>query len=207
MLVVIQRVDGSGVVFDATPQESHSSKATATRFPVERPGGGIASVSDHLTEDPDTLDLVGVVAAEPLVDGLGIRAGGAPLDKSEPMPADADRARKAYDDLRAMKSGADLLKVLTLRRTYEDMVIVGISTTVDVATATTLVVNVSLQQVRTARTERSAIVPGRIRRDGKRTGKPPKQEPAEVANQSTLRKMAKSAVGRFGDLFESIGSP
>lgn len=182
MLVVLQRKDGSGVTFDATPQEGHSSRATATKFPVERPSGGVSSISDHVVDEPDVLNLNAVVGAEPFVVGVG-------------QPESEQRARDAYDELRAMKGDGTLLKAITLLRTYNDMVITSIDVSVTATTHDSMVASISLTQVRTVASERTAVLPGRVRQDGRRTGKTAPKQPTQATNATELRKAATALVG------------
>lgn len=153
------------LVFDATVNERHSSSAKVTKYPVEEG----ADKSDHVVQDPDTLQVQGIWVDTP--PGKG--------------PAKPGRARELWTKLLEFKRAGQTMAVVTGIRVYQNMQITSVDVVRTPRTGFSLPVSVSFQQVEEARQELRVIpaeAPKKERRHGgkkKQKGKKPTQEPSE----------------------------
>lgn len=133
------------IEFDATTRETHTGATTPTDHPVE--DGAV--VSDHAIDQPDELELIGMVTNTPILALASQRArsvlGG---------PASA-RAQDAYDEIRRLRKTKTIVEAETTLRLYQSMLIVGDSVTRDKDTGNILAITVRLREFRTATVEAS----------------------------------------------------
>lgn len=102
------------LVIDCSLSETHSFDSEITDNPVERS----ADVSDHKRLKPETLTISGLVSNTPLGDAA---------NESDA----AKRGARAFDRLLELRAKSELFKVVTSKRTYEDMAIASLTIPVD----------------------------------------------------------------------------
>lgn len=145
--------------FDATVREDHVSTATITEHPIEEG----ASVSDHVRDDLDSIEMQIVVSNTPIdvpsdhADGVAgsqqsveLRASdGSDLGSALALVFDGTlaRVRSVYEELLDLKERGQQLTVMTSLREYEDMVVKKVTPTRDAATGNSLVASVEFKQV------------------------------------------------------------
>ncbi len=138
-------IAGAGAIeFDATTREQHTGETRLTEHPVEEG----SAVSDHALDQPDTLTLDVIISNNPIVllaslNAQPIKAGGDPKT----------RAEEAYEEFDRLKRTAATLIVTTKLRTYEDMILVGLSTTRDASSDEILQITLSFREFRKATVE------------------------------------------------------
>jgi hypothetical protein len=154
----------TSVVFDVFENESHKATAKVTDHPVESG----AQVSDHVMQEPDTLDLVARVSNTPIV-----RAE----ERGDGIP-DHLRVDQAYAALMVMKRAGEPVTVATSLRFYQEMVITSVTITRDASTGDALAVSLSLREIRTAT---SKTVKART----PKKSSPRAQSPVEIGTTTT----------------------
>lgn len=131
------------IEFDAAVRESHGGSTTPTDHPVETG----AVVSDHAIDQPDTLELAGMISNTPILALASERSrsvlGG---------PA-SSRANDAYEEIVRLRKTKTLVTVETELRTYESMLIVSEAVTREKDTGQILDVVVGFREYRTATVE------------------------------------------------------
>jgi hypothetical protein len=128
------------IEFDATTREAHSGATRPTDHPVEEG----AVVSDHAIDQPDELELQGMVTNTP-IQALASQRSRSVLGG----PASA-RANDAYKEIVRLRKTKTLVQVETELRTYDDMMIVSESVTRDKDTRQILDISVRFREYRTA---------------------------------------------------------
>lgn len=111
---------------DCTVFEQGTDNYTATRHPVEQG----ASITDHVYREPAQL-----------VMEIGFSNSSSQANGSESYVVDT------YNDLLAMQADRSLLKVVTGKRTYENMIITSLGVKTDQETETTLLCNVTMTEL------------------------------------------------------------
>lgn len=167
---------------EATLEEVHTGAAETTDHPVEDG----ADITDHIRRKPDELTLKCMVSNNQLIYLAGFR--GTPI---VPGGDPAKRAEDAYKWLREVKDQGLLLEVsTTLRETYENMAIVGMSVVRDKDKSTVLEVDLTLREIIIATTEQVAA--------------PTTENPARGAASQLGRKAATPAPAATATSSESI---
>lgn len=131
------------IEFDATTRETHTSATSPTEHPVE--DGSV--VSDHAIDQPDELELEGMITNTPV---LALASQRSRSVLGGPASARANDANAELDRLMKTKT---LVEAETVLRTYTSMLIVSKSVTRDKNTGQILAVVVRLRQFRTATVE------------------------------------------------------
>lgn len=161
----INRVEVGSLTLDAAVSEEHSSEVAVTDHPVEQ---GI-DISDNKRRLPRRLRIVGVVSNTPIeLLGGGLAAG--------------NRDLAAWEVLKALQAGAELITVVTTLETYEDMVIEKLSVPRDAARGNSLHVTIELRELRQVSSE-TVAAPTETKDLGRVTTKP---APAPAAQESTF---------------------
>lgn len=136
------------VEVEATLSETHTGAAETTDHPVEDG----ADITDHIRRKPEELTLKCNWSNYQLVYLASFRS-----DPSIPGGDPATRAEDAYKWLREVKDQGLLLEVTTtLRETYENMAIVGMSVLRDKDRNNILEVDLNLREIIIATTEQVA---------------------------------------------------
>lgn len=133
--------DDSQIAFDCMVSEQHDSTLTITEHPVEEG----AEITDHIQNDPDGLQLSGIISDNPIL--LNVEEGKQP---SVPGGDPDQRAKEAYNEFVRLKEAGKLLIVTTELRTYADMLITGISVPRDASTRHILDIGLTLKPIRKA---------------------------------------------------------
>jgi hypothetical protein len=147
---------------DALISATHAGEVEVTDHPVEDG----SNPADHKREKPETLTIEGIVSNIPLTQSA-----------RDDYDAGTNRAQSAYDQLRAIKAGADLIDVVTPRRSYSNMVLTSLSVPEDAKLGDALSFTASFKQVRVV-TSQTVQVPTRLPaakkkvKGGKKTGSP-----------------------------------
>lgn len=115
-----------GLDVDCTVDETGFDTYTATRHPVEQG----ASITDHRYREPARLRM-----------RIGYSNSSAQAAGSEGYVIEK------YNDLLALQASDDLLTVVTGKRTYKNMVISSLSQKTDQETETTLLCDVSMEEL------------------------------------------------------------
>lgn len=126
-------VDGTKVVFDATVSESHEESLDLSGHPVERG----ATISDHAIVQPAEVQLINLVTLTPLND-----------EYAEPR-----RHFNLYERLRELYLRREIVTLVTRLRTYDSMMVTGVSTPITVDDGEMLVPSVRLSEVRFAESQ------------------------------------------------------
>lgn len=177
---VVISSDDSQIAFDAVANEQHERNLTITEHPVEEG----AKVTDHAQKEPDQLTLNGIISDHPIL------LNRADLEPVIPGGDPENRAQQALDEFERLQETASLLTVDTEKKRYENMMIVGISVTMDAPRRYILDIGLSLKEFRKATVE-SVEAPEPIepvhkdrRRGGPKNTKPPASEVAEKSETS-----------------------
>jgi len=183
--IVLERTTGDLVLaFDAVLNESHTSKSTVPRFPVEQ---GV-SISDHIRREPDGITITGIVAESPI--GPSFFA----------LPEQADRLTAVVDLIESMRE--DLLRVVTSTKVYENMVIASVGRTIDQTTGRAVNATIELTQVRTVSTETIDLPAPRLQ-ENKGTKKAPQRagvdadQPPIATDDVSVARQAATALAKM----------
>jgi hypothetical protein len=166
----------SQIAFDATTNEQHDSTVTVTEHPIEDG----ATITDHIQNDPDGLQLQGIISDNPIL--LNVEA-----DKEPSVPGgDPDlRVKEAYAEFLRLKEAGSLLEVTTELRNYADMVITAISVRRDKDTRHILDIGLTLFPIRKAVVEPTEapepIEP--VHKPKRPQGRKPKKPPKTAVEQ------------------------
>lgn len=156
--IVFTRMDASigSIDIDAVVTETHLDEVEVTDHPVEI---GV-NISDHMRVKPAMITLDGLVSNTPLP------AAGAPTTpmqaedgvtystRSASQPA---RAGSAYQQLLALKTGGQLVTVVTALRSYDQMALVSLSVPRDAKTGNVLRFTAQLKEIRFASSQVAVI--------------------------------------------------
>ena len=197
------RVSLDSVVLDATTTETHTGTAQVTDHPVEDG----ADISDHIIQQPDQIDIVGIVTNTPIgiVERIGNILAGA--ESGGPAGAasaafDPERAEDAYNVLRELKDTGTLVTITTKLRTYENMAITRVSVSRDARTGDAVPLAISAREVRTVEGLAVIIDPAVLRAKptnnrGRQTPAPAQAQTAAAAEErgSILSSIVNSAFG------------
>lgn len=129
-----------GVQIDAFIEEVHDMTATATRYPVE--DGAV--ITDHVTQNPDALNITGLVS--PVSIYL--------WDITSFNPT---RVYDTYLKLTALKEAGDPVAVMTGIKTYQNMIIEGLNITRNKTNGGGLPFTMALTRVKVVKSQFSAI--------------------------------------------------
>lgn len=168
------------VEFDVSENETHESTAKATSHPVESG----AEISDHIQQDPDTLDLQVVVSNTPI------------LSEIEASVLTPNRAEDAYNVLRNIKETGRLVTVFTTLREYTNMAIVRISVTRNAPKGDVAAMSLRLQHIRTATSETidaptPSVSRGQKTQDGGKKALTEASEAVDEKSQTILETIAR----------------
>lgn len=173
------------IEFDATTSERHSGSTTPTDHPVE--SGAV--VSDHAIDQPDELELAGMITNTPILALASERS------RSVLGGPSSSRADDAYAEIVRTRKSKTLVSVETELRTYENMLIVGESVTRDKDSRRILDITVRFREYRTATVEAVSPVDSRSTDLGRKQTAP---APAEVSAKSST--LATDLAGFVADL-------
>ena len=142
--VSIVTAQGEILEFDATVREVHSGQSQPTDQPVE----GGATVSDHVINLPDELQIEGIVTNHPILALASVRkkpafVGGDPNS----------RAEDAYAIIVSWRKTAQLVTVSTGLRDYENMIILSESVPRDKDTSEIIDISIRLREFHIATVE------------------------------------------------------
>jgi len=135
---VIQPVDAalsaiSKVTLDAVISEGTQYSVTVTDHPIEDG----SSVSDHIRDEPDQIQIDGIVSRTPTIFGA-IAAGAIPTPY---------RHEEAWQRLYGWLKAHTLVKVITSPRTWENMAIVSLSRSRSSEIGEALQVSIKLKEI------------------------------------------------------------
>jgi hypothetical protein len=156
------------VTLDATVNEVFTASASVTENPVEDG----SNVCDHVREEPDELQIEGIISNTPIM----------PMASLYNVPT---RAEDAYSALLDLMSARAAITVSTPKGDYEDMVMTSLSRTRNAAAGDAAHVSIKLRKIRkVASTEVGAPKrPATVQKKRKPLGKQPT---APAKNQSFL---------------------
>ena len=177
------------IEFDVTTSETHTGSTTPTDHPVESG----ATVSDHAIDQPDELELSGMVSNTPVLALASERS------RSVLGGPSSARANDAYAEIVRTRKAKTLVSVETELKTYSNMLIVGESVTRDKDTRRILDITVRFREFRTATVESTAAPVPVSTVDSAEPDlgrKQPAPAPAEVEAEST------TLLEDFAGLFE-----
>lgn len=165
------------VVLDASVSETHTSSASITSHPVESG----ANITDHVHREPDSITIQGVISNTSTAFPQGVV--GVALIKSVANLVSGvsnDLAKTAYDQLRQLVDGKELVKIVTTLREYNDMLIENLTVTRDSQYGDALNFTATARQVRLIKTssvEKTSIpAPAETKKAAKKSlGKQSKQ--------------------------------
>lgn len=170
--------------FDVLERYAPAHAAKATQFPVETG----ATISDHVTQEPDLLRFEGLVTDTPLPSnvGMGLEAIGTNM-----LETFRGRAALAYAALLAVKEAGQLVTFDTPLRFYEDMIIEALETSESAETGGALSFSISARKIRTTAT---ATVPApkiEAAQPKMKQGRKPTKEKAEGPPDSVLKSLTR----------------
>ena len=187
-LVSLTASDGTVLEFDAAMRETHAGQSRPTDHPVE--AGAV--VSDHVIDDPDTLELNAVVSNRPILF----------LGNQRPSVRGGDpntRAEDAYKTIVRFRKSALLVTVYTRLFEYTNMLVVSESVTRDKDSSEILDISIRLREFRTATIE-DVDAPEPIE-----PTEAPKRDLGQQQTRETTKTVDNKARG-LNDDFNSIGS-
>lgn len=164
--VTLTGSDGTVLEFDATLSETHSGSSQPTDHPVE--DGSV--VTDHVIDQPDKLEIHGVISNHPILILASVRAQPS-VEGGDP----ATRAEDAYAAIVRLQKTATLITVGTRLQDYEDMLITDRSVTRDKDTSEILDVQLSLREFQIATSEDVDAPEPAEKNDGDKTDQGRKQ--------------------------------
>lgn len=178
-------IDGS-IVLDASITERHGFAVEVTKHPVESG----ASPVDHAREQPDKLQIEGLVTNTALDSATRAARGG------ETKPRQAGYAQEQLARLLELKSSRRAVTVETAARTYKDMVLTAIDLPIDSRTGDAYRFTLQFEQVRFVTSRRVTLarptsVPQKPTKKVKQDKKPP--IPATPQRRSILKTLTDSA--------------
>jgi hypothetical protein len=140
-----------GFEIDAFFVETYNFSNRITNLTVEEG----SNISDHVIEDPDTLDIEAFIGATK----FETYEGEIPADLSEvDIPEDPKtRIRRAYHELLRLKRARQPIDVVTGLDTFTNMVIVSLNISRDVETGADLPFSMSFQKIDTVKSEETQI--------------------------------------------------
>ena len=167
------------VVLDASVSETHTSSASITSHPVESG----ANITDHVHREPDSITIQGVVSNTSTAFPQGV-VGVALIKSTANLVGGVsnDLAKTAYDQLRQLVEGKELVKIVTTLREYNDMLIENLTVTRDSQYGDALHLTATARQVRLIKT--SSV---------EKTSIPAPAEPKKAAKKS-LGKQSKQSI-------------
>jgi len=147
----LKTIDDQIMTFDAMITENPSFTAELTSHPVEDG----ADVTDHFRRNPDKLTMVVFITNTPI------------LPEQQGIP---DRDIQIFEDLlRDIWAVGEPLTVITGLRTYENMVLLEVSTTRDPSTGQALSINLNFQEIVFANQARVPVPPEQVGEERRRT--------------------------------------
>lgn len=163
---------GFTIIPDAVFEERHLDELEITQHPVERG----SPISDHAFKRPMELMMVlgfsnTVSLAELGSDLIGGNLSDVAFDVTN------NKINDAYTNLRTLQDTKALCSVTTKKRTYQNMVVKGLSAITNVETENSLIVEVFFQEVIIVDTQVSAMAPLSQQAQPQKTG--------DVANTGT----------------------
>ncbi len=146
------KVEGptTAIEFEATPREVHSGRSDPTDHPVEDG----STISDHSIDQPDEVEIQGMISNRPIIIGNSIRGEGSV------QGGDGDtrnRAEKAFAEIKRLRKTKTLVTLATELEVYEDFLIVSESAQREPRTGKILDITVRFREFRTATVERREI--------------------------------------------------
>lgn len=99
------------ITIDCSVSETHSRGHRISRYPVE----GLADKSDHFQDEPDRIELEGLVSQ------VGANIVGVPLEPSDPL-GQIDRGKQAWQMLQTLQRSHEPFTVVTSLQVYTGMV-------------------------------------------------------------------------------------
>jgi hypothetical protein len=183
--------DEWSVELDATLTEKHTGTVEVTRYPVE---SGV-SPTDHARENPDKLQLEGVLTNTPLgAEEQNARGITKDRDSSQGAPRAAGYAQQEYAKLLAMKSARDGLTITGPWRVYKDMVMTSLDASRQGKVGDAIRFTASFEQVRFVQNQvtqlKKTAVPEKTSQKAVQTKKPtepPKPEETAKVRTSVLK--------------------
>lgn len=128
------------VNLDATVEETHTKTNELTDFPVDT---GV-SITDHIRQMPESIEINGIVSNTPIVFAASIQA---PSPIEGDLTRISDRVEFAYEELRRIMNVGELVTVVTTLRTYENMALTGLAVTRNASTGRVLNATLLLREV------------------------------------------------------------
>lgn len=156
------------VLLDASVSETHTSSANITSHPVEQG----ANITDHVHREPDSITIQGVISNTPTRFPEGV-VGVALIRSVVNLVSGVsnDLAKTAYDQLRQLVEGKELIKIATTLREYNDMLLENLTVTRDSDNGDCLNFTVTARQVRLIKTSSVSASPIPAPADTKKAAK------------------------------------
>lgn len=165
---------------DASISEEHEGEAEATQYPIEDG----SNVSDHVRVMPKTWRVSGIISDTPIGAIVAFRAN-ASLKPSE--------EGRAY--LESVLNAAEPVTVLTKLRTYDNMVMVGLSFSVDEETGDSLMFDAAFQQIVIETNKRVTVRVAAPRNGGKKDlGDKAAYDAGWIGNDAKGRKVLRKSI-------------
>lgn len=130
-----------GIVIDGLLEESHSNTATATRLPIEDG----STISDHVTVDPDSVTIKGVITNTPLFATL--------LQGGSLSGLFGDRVTSAFEGIRQLMKDRKLLTVSTSLKVYTDMIIESFTPSKNGTTGQSMEFSMTLTKIKVVKSQ------------------------------------------------------
>ena len=140
-----------GFVIDAFLVEAYNFANRLTNLTVEEGD----SISDHVTEEPDTIDIEAFIGQTKFETSTG--SSDTDLSKVEIPDDPKSRIRQAYHELLRMKRERQPLDVVTGLDTYTNMVITSFNISRDAESGEDLPFSMSFQKIKTVKSEETQI--------------------------------------------------
>jgi len=163
------------VALDATIKRKYRTTSTITQHPIESG----SNVSDHIHDNPDELQIDGIISNTPVS-----------LLASALSPS---RAEDEYDKLLELKTAKQPITIYTTRREYEDYVIASLDRTEYSAIGDSVEVSIGLQSVRLVESKATTGLitprPKGVQKPKQNLGKKTKKAANAAQSKSILTKL------------------
>lgn len=148
-VTILRKFKGTKIgdlVLDASMRETHSGEVEVPEHPVEEG----ANIADHARLKAEKVTIDGVVSNTPVLTDQRREAGDVAVDQR-------GRADTAYENLRRMKDARQVVKLVTLLREYDNMLLTSLSVPREPKTGEIVQFSATFSQVRIVRNEATRL--------------------------------------------------
>jgi hypothetical protein len=142
--IAITDDEGQFLELEATVSTNHEASATIVKHPIESG----SNISDHISDEPDVVQIEGVVSNTPVLALASLRA-----EPSVPGGSPETRAEDAYEFLRRIKRRGLITTLVTKLRDYQNMAISKLTVPQDKDTSNIAALSIVFEEIFVAVTD------------------------------------------------------